>query len=168
MSGQPLQLRKIHFCFRVNEFFLSKKSWYVTHSTHTPKVHALPLSPSLPGVSALFLFTVCPLAGAAAGAELELHFAAMLNFSSKDSFTSAASCSRSSANRHKRRWAVSAGRPQRQQAAPKMKRLMTNVEILCLCCENFLCKESKMFSKENMWLTFMLLIKCCESRSYSD
>lgn len=55
--------------------------------------------PSLPGVSALFLFTACPLAGAAGftgWAELELHFATMLNFSSKDSFTSAASCSRSS------------------------------------------------------------------------
>lgn len=72
---------------------------WLLHSTHTPKDQALHQRPSLPGVSALFLFTACPLAGAAgftSWAELELHFATMLNFSSKDSCTSAASCARSS------------------------------------------------------------------------
>lgn len=68
-------------------------------STHTPKDQALHQRPSLPAVSALFLFTACPLAGAAGftgWAKLELHFATMLSFSSKDSCASAASRARSS------------------------------------------------------------------------
>lgn len=86
--------------------------------------------PSLPGVSARFLFSACPLDGAAGftdWAEPELHFSTMFNFSSKHSCTSAAPCASSSEQTQEKvngvnRMHKQAVFPQCQQAARRMTR----------------------------------------------